>query len=132
MSDDPVKLVIVMRTTFPDGKGGWFGPRKGKLIAQGAHAASAFLVEKLSYVRPQWTLLEREWLTTGMTKICVRVESEEELLDIFQKAKEAQLPVHLITDAGRTEFKEPMVTCLAIGPTRSEDVDKITGNLKLL
>jgi peptidyl-tRNA hydrolase, PTH2 family len=131
MSDNSVKMVIVMRTKFPDGNGGTFSPRKGKMIAQGAHAASAFLIKKLQQDY-HWRPLEIEWLRTGTTKICVQVESEEELLDIHNKAEDAKLPVHLITDAGRTEFKEPTTTCLALGPARSEDVDKITGRLKLL
>ena len=32
---DEVKQVIVMRTKYPDGKGGFFQLRKGELIAQG-------------------------------------------------------------------------------------------------
>jgi PTH2 family peptidyl-tRNA hydrolase len=131
MSEDKVKLVIVMRSNFPDGKGGTFRPRLGKMIAQGAHAASAFLLEKLQR-DPYWTATQSEWLRSGTTKICVRAETEQELLDIFQQAKDAKLPVHLITDAGLTEFKEPTVTCLAIGPARASEIDKITGQLKLL
>lgn len=137
--EDQVKVVIVMRINFPDGNGGTFTPRKGKMIAQGAHAASNFLIQKVSQMiaprlcgQHRWTDLETEWLGTGTTKICVRVQSEEELLDVYQKALEARLPVHLVTDAGRTEFKEPTKTCLAIGPARSSDIDKITGELKLL
>lgn len=58
--------------------------------------------------------------------------SEEELLDIYNKAIEAVLPCSLIKDAGLTEFKEPTYTAVAIGPSRPNDVDKITGHLKLL
>ncbi len=74
-----------------------------------------------------------EWVQNKFTKICVQVESEEQLLDIHKQAKEAELPVALIKDAGLTEFNGvPTFTCLAIGPADSEEIDKITGNLKLL
>ena len=76
---------------------------------------------------------EMEWITNGMTKICVRVDSEAELLEIEAKANAAGLRVHIITDAGRTEFGGiPTKTCLAIGPDESAAVDAITGHLKLL
>lgn len=40
--------------------------------------------------------------------------------------------VFFITDVGRTEFNGvPTITALAIGPNKSEDIDKITGHLKL-
>ena len=104
------------------------------MVAQGAHAASAFLIEKLKIhqIPTNWTLIEQKWLRTGTTKICVRVESESELLDLHEKASLAGLSSYLITDAGKTEFKEPTKTCLAIGPARSSDLDPITGHLKLL
>ena len=67
-----------------------------------------------------------------MKKICLGVESKAELIDIYNKAKEANLPVYTVTDAGHTELEPGTVTCLAIGPAKDEDIDKITGNLKLL
>ena len=129
--NDFVKMIIVMRTNFPDGKGGSFSPRKGKMIAQGAHAASTFLINKLNKSET-WTEVEKQWLETGTTKICVRVDDEKDLLDIYEKAQKANLEVNLITDLGKTEFIEPTITCLAIGPAKSTDLDKITGHLKLL
>ena len=69
----------------------------------------------------------------SFAKVCVRVNSEEELMDIHDKAKAAGLEVHLITDSGRTEFKGvPTKTCLAIGPDEAEKIDTITGELTLL
>lgn len=72
-------------------------------------------------------------MTAGRTKIYVRVDSEAELLEIAQKAQEAGLIVHVITDAGHTEFAGvPTKTCLAIGPDEADKIDAVTGNLKLL
>lgn len=75
---------------------------------------------------------ELDWIQGIFTKICVKVDSEEELLEIEKKAKEKGLSCHLITDRGLTEFDGvPTRTCLAIGPDRSEKIDEITGGLTL-
>jgi PTH2 family peptidyl-tRNA hydrolase len=121
---DDVKQVIVMRNDL--------NMRKGKMVAQGSHASGAFLMQKLLNGQ-KLTKEEVEWTESGYAKICVRCDSEEELLDIFQKAKDAMLTVHMITDSGRTEFNGvPTKTCLAIGPAPAGKIDKITGSLKLL
>lgn len=108
--------------------------RRGKMIAQGAHASIMFLIHRLTDAEAgvKDHSIE-EWLTHGMTKICVRVDSEAELLEIAQKAQDAGLTVHVITDAGHTEFAGvPTKTCLAIGPDEENTIDAVTGNLKLL
>lgn len=113
-------MIIVMRTDL--------NMRKGKMCAQSGHAVlGAYLAAERS--APQ-TVSDWEW--EGQTKICVGVTTLEELLYIADKAKVAKLPHYVVTDSGKTEFKEPTVTCLAIGPAKSEDIDKITGMLRLL
>jgi PTH2 family peptidyl-tRNA hydrolase len=75
----------------------------------------------------------RSWLDGLFTKVCVGVPSEEALRALYEQARTAGLPCALITDAGLTEFHGvPTVTCCAIGPASKEDVDQITGHLKLL
>jgi PTH2 family peptidyl-tRNA hydrolase len=113
------KQVIVMRNDL--------NMRKGKMVAQGAHASIMFLL-----LSNQSTRIQEDWAVSGMTKICVRVDSEAELLDIQSKAEAKGLTVHLITDAGHTEFDGPTRTCLAIGPNEANQIDAITGHLKLL
>jgi len=122
------KQVIVMRKDL--------NMRRGKEIAQGSHASMAFLTKKKS--DDELELMDKKaaiinfWLKNSFTKICVYVNSEIELDEIFQKAQEAKLMTHLITDNGLTEFNGvPTKTCLAIGPDISEEIDKITGHLKL-
>jgi PTH2 family peptidyl-tRNA hydrolase len=63
---------------------------------------------------------------------CCYVETEEELLEVYNKAKEKGMISCLITDKGLTEFNGvPTITCCAIGPAWSDELDEITGNLKL-
>jgi PTH2 family peptidyl-tRNA hydrolase len=131
--DDDIKQVIVMRKKYPDGKGGTTGLRTGKLISQGAHASCSFLADRVRSTKPKLSKEEQAWIDGAFAKICVSVDTEEELLEIYNKAKVAGLEVHLITDSGRTEFNGvPTKTCLAIGPDVSSKIDKITGHLKLL
>jgi PTH2 family peptidyl-tRNA hydrolase len=124
---DTVKQVIVIRTdTDPP-------MRKGKMVAQGSHASIAFLVRNITQSNKlNLSKAEIEWLASGQTKICVRVDSEEDLHKVHAAAKAAGLESNLIKDSGKTEFKEPTYTCLAIGPDHSSKIDQITGHLKLL
>ncbi|MAG26523.1 aminoacyl-tRNA hydrolase [Candidatus Pacearchaeota archaeon] len=127
-----VKQVIVMRKDVQ--------MRKGKMIAQGAHASMKVLLDtrERSGADSDECLLELtpemcEWLAGSFAKICVYVNSEEELLMLYKQAQDANIPSALITDSGRTEFHGvPTNTCIAIGPALSIEIDKITGHLKLL
>lgn len=111
--------------------------RRGKEVAQGCHASLSFLTKNCDYVNSN--IIQNEisneaidWLNGSFKKVCVQVESEQELLDIYNKAKEQKLEVHLITDSGHTEFNGiPTRTCLAIGPNYSDAIDNVTGHLKL-
>jgi peptidyl-tRNA hydrolase, PTH2 family len=156
-----IKQVLVLRTRYPDGKGGFFKPRTGKLVAQGAHASMAALLGRFpadlfGYVWRAGDSLEfnsededtnpgdpallmalhpdaAAWLGGKFTKICVGVESEEQLLDIYRKAELAGVLCSLIQDNGDTEFGGvPTYTSVAVGPANSEVLDPITGHLKLL
>lgn len=48
----------------------------------------------------------------------------------MKKAKEDRLNTVLIRDNGSTEFSEPTVTCIGIGPDWEENIDLVTGHLK--
>lgn len=128
-----VKQVIVVRYKYPDGKGGTKGLRTGKLLALACHASMSFLLKQVYKNNPSYSEVEMHWLNNSFPKVCCRVDSEEELLEIYEKAKSANLEVHLITDNGKTEFNgQKTLTCFAIGPDLSEKIDPITGHLKLL
>lgn len=112
--------------------------RKGKIAAQVAHASMGALLSKAEVRADGSRLIPNHpdilaWLDGPFAKICVYVNSEEELLAIHQKAKDAGLINCLITDSGRTEFKGvPTNTVVAVGPGIWEEVDKVTGVLPLL
>jgi PTH2 family peptidyl-tRNA hydrolase len=125
------KQVIVMRKDL--------GMRKGKMIAQGAHASMKVLLQagSLDDTREHFTLTTwpalAAWLSGRFTKVCVSVDSEAALDAIVERAREAGVPCALIVDAGQTEFRGvPTKTCCAVGPAWTEDVDAITGGLSLL
>ena len=135
------KQVIVMRKDL--------NMRKGKMIAQGAHASMAVILNLMKgqkfygddneFISYEKTLRLDEsgpltdWIDGNFKKICLSVDSESHLLELHMMAMNAGLLCSLIQDSGLTEFGGvPTFTCIAIGPAKDEDIDKITGGLKLL
>ena len=110
------KQVIVMRK--------FQSLRKGKYIAQGCHAS----LEAAAQASKKDVL---EWALYGNTKIVVYVESELELRRLRHECEYAKIPHYLVEDAGRTEFPEPTITALGIGPYNGDEIDVITGKLPL-
>ncbi len=116
--------------------------RRGKEIAQSCHASLAAILNlgkfeqdlldlnvQLSIpVAPQF----QDWLQDKFAKICVTVQSEEELKHYYELARKANIPCSLILDEGLTEFGGVKTyTCAAIGPWTSDVIDPITGKLPL-
>lgn len=101
---------------------------KGKTAAQVAHASvSSYL--SAARARPKWAEV---WLEEGQKKIVLKVPSLGDILALKERADRERIPSSLIQDAGLTELEPGTVTCLGIGPAPSEDIDRITGKLKLL
>ncbi len=140
-SNYSVKQVIVMRKDL--------NMRKGKMVAQGAHASMKAILYQMERTTSEgwgdkgtivhYTLTDRQqsylmqWLEGSFAKICVSVDSEAELNEIVKKARDLGLVCSTIVDNGNTEFNGvPTKTCCAIGPWDSEELNTITGHLKLL
>jgi PTH2 family peptidyl-tRNA hydrolase len=101
--------------------------RKGKFAAQLAHASLKATLDNLEHPNV------KQWLNEAFTKIVVRVENEEELFEVLNNAKAAGLISALITDSGLTEFNGVSTnTCIAVGPATQEELEPVTGHLKLL
>lgn len=114
-----MKQIIVMRTDL--------NMRKGKMIAQGAHASMAAVLQHLNHE------YVRVWLANSFKKIVVGIPREEEMLELAEKANSCGLITAIITDNGATEFKGIKTkTCLAIGPAPDEMFLGLTEHLKLL
>lgn len=130
MMNNDIKQVIVVRRDL--------AMRKGKIAAQVAHASMKFLVdnneaERNDEIIIKLTPAEAMWLTGSFTKVVVGVDSEEALQNLIFQAELSDVEVHPIIDEGRTEFNGvPTLTCAAFGPCSAEELDKITGNLKLI
>lgn len=128
-----VKQVIVIRRDLR--------MRRGKEIAQGAHASMAFLARRVaralaaerdgSDVATELDFSDeaRTWLLGHFTKVVLQAPDLETLRRVEAEASSRGLEVNVITDRGLTEFGgTPTVTALAIGPNRADRIDAVTGS----
>ncbi len=121
--------------------------RKGKMCSQASHACMSFLTKngQFGYHKDNQNLFYTDdfsedariqiahWLNNSFRKICCYVNSEEELKEVHQKALDAALISHIVTDNGATEFNGvPTMTCCAIGPHWDSKFEGITDQLPLL
>lgn len=115
--------------------------RSGKMAAQLAHASLQAIFNEGEFEHTptgsEFNVLlsadQSDWAQGIHTKICVSVDSEDQLLSIYNTAKKAGVLCSLILDIGLTEFGGiPTYTSVAVGPGESKDIDAITGKLPLL
>ena len=118
--DEKLKMVFVVNHELKMGK--------GKIAAQVAHAA---VKATLACGEQDPSLLDA-WFKTGQKKICVKGDSAHHLDHLSSDAKKNGILVNKIHDAGHTQIPAGSFTVLALGPCRDEDVEIITGDLKLL
>ena len=122
-----IKQVIVMRKDL--------NMRKGKIAAQAGHAVLGAVFTRLYQLEEfTWNIenenivfkgdpILEEWFNESYTKICLYVNSEEELLELKNKADKLGIVA---------KFNGvPTYTCLAFEPLPSEKIDVLTGNLPL-
>ena len=114
-----MKQVIAVRTDL--------GMGRGKIAAQVGHAC-VLGAEQARRSRPAW--LDEWW--SGQAKVVVRVSGPKDLQRIVEAAAELGLPWSRVTDAGLTQIAPGTVTCVSVGPAPEEQVDRITGELRLL
>ncbi|XP_055587370.1 probable peptidyl-tRNA hydrolase 2 [Uranotaenia lowii] len=114
------KMILVVRNDLKMGK--------GKIAAQCGHAAVGAFEGALK--KSPGVL--RKWQQSGQAKIAVKVETEQQMMEIYRSAKANNLNCCLIRDAGRTQIEPNSKTVLAIGPAPNQILDTVTGHLKLL
>lgn len=115
-----MKQVIVVNASL--------GMGVGKTAAQVAHASTG------SYGRSRQDFPEDvdTWKREGQKKIVVKGRDAEHLRELRRNAEIMGLPCYLVEDAGLTQLPPGTVSALAIGPAPDDDVDVLTGDLKLL
>ena len=118
-----MKQVIVIRSDLP--------LSGGKAVAQGAHASMGAYFDSLD----RWGEFADDriapWKEEGRAKICLCVDSEQELLALAAACEEQNIGHYLVQDAGRTEVDPGTPTALGIGPDSSRHIDKLTRPLSL-
>lgn len=73
----------------------------------------------------------KQWEECGQAKVVLKVETEQELLELTSMACKQGLITSLVRDAGRTQVASGSKTVLGIGPGPVSIVDKVSGHLKL-
>jgi PTH2 family peptidyl-tRNA hydrolase len=114
------KQMIVIRSDL--------GMGRGKLAAQSSHA-SLMAYERVRSAYPE---VASSWKSEGQMKVVLKVQSESELLEYYNKAKAAGIPCDLVRDAGHTQIEPGTLTCFGAGPWKENELDSIFGKLKLL
>jgi peptidyl-tRNA hydrolase, PTH2 family len=97
----------------------------GKRCAQAAHAS-------IGAFNNADKALQKAWFSEGQKKVVLKANDERTLFELKVIAERAGISSSLIQDAGLTEIPPGTITALGLGPARTEDLDKITGNLTLL
>lgn len=114
---DDIKQVIIIRKDLK--------MRRGKEIAQGAHASMEFLrVDPKKFNEP----IVEKWLDGLHKKVVLQIDDEVKMNLIHVFARSAGVYSHIVYDQGLTEFKGvETATAMAIGPDYSDLIDTITG-----
>lgn len=97
-------------------------------MAQGSHASLMGYLAVLGKDRG----LAEEWLASGEKKVVLRVAGEDALLEVHRRLRRERIPCALVHDAGLTQIPAGSATALCAGPWQEEELDRVTGSLKLL
>ena len=114
------KQVILIRTDLKMGT--------GKKCAQASHAS----VSASDLVRVQDKSTWKNWKNSGQKKVVLKINSLEQLNELKAKFLSKRIPFFIVNDAGLTQLTPGTITAVGIGPALSKEIDKITGDLKLL
>lgn len=131
-----VKQLIIVRTDL--------GLSKGRLVSQGAHASLAVITNMMNRSISNGGLIQYTlpttfgsdvdiWLHETFTKVVLKVDSKQQLLDLYKKANELGLHTSFIRESSLIdENGDHTLTCIAVGPAKDEYLLPISEGLKLL
>jgi PTH2 family peptidyl-tRNA hydrolase len=114
------KQVILIRTDLKMGT--------GKKCVQSCHAS----VSASDLTRIQNKSVWKSWKNSGQKKVVLKINNMEQLQDIVKKLESDNLLYFIVKDAGLTQLPPGTTTAVGIGPAKATDIDRITGDLKLL
>ncbi len=114
------KQVILVRTDLKMGT--------GKKCAQSCHAS----VSASDLVRIHNKSAWKNWKNTGQKKVVLKIQSMDQLKEVVIKLESSKIPYFIVNDAGLTQLTPGTTTAVGIGPVLSKEIDKVTGELKLL
>lgn len=117
---NPLKMALVVRSDLK--------MSKGKIASQCSHAAIMCYQESM-YNNGE---ILRNWVLTGQPKIVLKVDSLEEMKEVFDRAMQEGVLAKGVMDAGRTQLEPGTETVIGIGPDTAENIDKVVSHLKLL
>lgn len=141
---DYVRQVIVVRTDL--------SMPRGKIAAMAAHASMTFIAQRFGdweYYpgNDAWfpdadgySTAEKLWLTElepgsddqlSFAKIVCGVDTEAELQYLFEEAVDHGLVVQKVIDGGYSHNKPGTFVAIAIGPDYPDNLNPVTGKLKL-
>lgn len=113
------KMTFVVNTSLKMGV--------GKIAAQVGHACLGLFREIMGDKREE---LET-WECYGEKKIVLKGVDETHLRELYEKAKEKNIPCYLVSDAGHTQIAPGSVTVLSLFGLE-ENVNMVTGKLSLM
>lgn len=100
----------------------------GKTAAQVAHAAVTCALAAEKYDKRAFAA----WMAEGQQKVVLKANGSKELFRLKVHAEDIGMCTALVKDAGHTQIDPGTLTCLGIGPGLESNLDKVTGDLKLL
>ncbi len=83
-------------------------------------------------VRIQNKAIWKNWKNSGQKKVVLKIPNMDQLKTILIKLESKKIPYFIVSDAGLTQLTPGTTTAVGIGPVLSTEIDKITGDLKLL
>jgi PTH2 family peptidyl-tRNA hydrolase len=114
------KQVILLRTDLKMGT--------GKKCVQSCHAS----LSAADLVRVRNKAVWKKWKDLGQKKVILKVNNLEELHHFIVELEKEKITYFVVQDAGLTQLPPGTTTAIGIGPIISDQIDKITGDLKLL
>lgn len=96
----------------------------GKIAGQVAHAS-------LRAYNSSNQLKQRDYFLQGEVKIVLKVQSEKELHEIYDRCINTGLVCQGVADAGRTQIEPGTITAVGIGPDEDSLIDEVISELKL-